>query len=339
MPTPVLPRQPASGAPASTPAVVALLGATASWGSLFLVGKEVLRTLDPVWFTALRYGLATLLLAALLPVLGTSPLRHLRAHGRSLALHGLAGYGAFSLLVFFGVSLSVPSHGAVIMATMPFTTLLVRWWRDGARPPARALAAGIVALAGVACVAAGAGTGGPTGMRPLAGDALMLLGTLGWVTYTRGAARHPGLTAFDYTALTAVASVPWLLLLACAASWAGVVPWPQVPQVVQVAPSLAYVALLPTVAAALAFNFGVGRLGAATGTVFLNNVPVSAMLLGAALGHRPAAYELAGAALVGSALVVATWVPTRQQGKAAGERRRGSGIMASDRIPRTQKVT
>ena len=54
-----------SNAPRFSPAVPALLFATMAWGSLFLVGKRVVDVLDPVWFTVVRYALATVLLLAL----------------------------------------------------------------------------------------------------------------------------------------------------------------------------------------------------------------------------------------------------------------------------------
>jgi drug/metabolite transporter (DMT)-like permease len=296
---PASPRAPSAAAP-----IAALLLATSAWGSLFFVGKSMLRTLDPVWFTATRYLLATLLLVALRPAFGRARLDRLWRDLRPLAMLGLAGYGAFSVLVFFGVALSVPSHGAVIMATMPVTTVLLRWWLDGVRPRPSAVAAGGLALAGVALVAGlfshGAGGGG----RAWLGDLLALLGTLGWITYTRGAARFPDLAPFDYTAFTAMASAPVLLAMAAAASIAGLVPWPDLAGVVRNAPALAYIAVVPTVGAAVAFNFGVRRMGAATGTLFINCVPLSAMVIATSLGQPPGAQEITGAALVALALFI-----------------------------------
>jgi drug/metabolite transporter (DMT)-like permease len=287
-------------------AVAGLLLATSAWGSLFFVGKSMLAVLDPVWFTTLRYLLATLLLVALRPAFGRAPLSRLRRDLRPLTVLGLAGYGAFSMLVFFGVALSVPAHGAVIMATMPVTTVLLRWWLDGVRPPRTAVVAAGLALAGVALVAGVFERGHGVGGRALLGDLLALVGTLGWIAYTRGAARFPDLTPFDYTAFTAIASAPVLLAGAAVASMAGVVPWPDAAAALRRAPSMAYIAAVPTVTAAVAFNFGVRRLGAATGTLFINCVPLSAMAIATALGQAPGVQEIVGAGLVGLALVVMT---------------------------------
>ena len=130
----------------SLASVAALLFATSAWGSLFLVGKPLLATLDPVWFTTMRYTLATLLLVVLVQAFGRSPWRKLRSHFVRLTLLGLAGYGCFSVLVFFGLARSLPSHGSVIMATMPFTTLLLRWGLNGQRPPRASLLGAAVRL-------------------------------------------------------------------------------------------------------------------------------------------------------------------------------------------------
>ncbi|WP_423595647.1 EamA family transporter [Roseateles sp. MS654] len=119
----------------STPhaATAAMLFAAVSWGSLFFVGKPVLGQLDPIWFTALRYLLAGLGMALLVALFGQRPWSKLRAHWGTLTRFGVLGYGFFGVLVLEGLKLSLPSHGAVLMATLPLTTILLRWLRAGVR--------------------------------------------------------------------------------------------------------------------------------------------------------------------------------------------------------------
>lgn len=300
----VLPQPAARRGASPTAAVLSLLLATSAWGSLFFVGKHVLHEVDPLWFTTIRYTLAALLLLALHPLAGRASWATLSRLAPRLTGYGLAGYGVFSTLVFVGLSLSVPSHGAVIMATMPVSTVLLRWGLDGVRPTRRALVACALALAGVTVV-----SGLLTGSSALSsgvGDLLAFAGTFGWIAYTRGAARFPELSPYDYTAATAYVAAPVLLVVACIASASGIVPWPDAAALARHGEAFAYVAALPTVAAAVAFNQGVRVLGAATGTLFINAVPVSAMAIATALGQPPSAPELAGAALVAVALVLAT---------------------------------
>jgi drug/metabolite transporter (DMT)-like permease len=294
-------------------ATAALLFATSSWGSLFLVGKPILGVLDAVWFTVIRYALASALLLVLVWRFGQSPAAKLRRSWPRLTLFGVAGYGCFSVLVFIGLARSLPSHGSVIMATMPFTTLALRWALDGVRPPAKALFSAALALAGVATVSGLVGGGIAADPQARLGDLLTLAGTVGWVVYTRGAASLPDHSPLEYTALTAVAALPWLVVAAVLATLAGFVTAPSATLVGGVLPQLLYVAIVPTVAAALAFNFGVRRLGAAAGTLFLNMVPVSVLAVRALTGTPPHASELAGVALVGVALAINAW-PARAGG-------------------------
>src|SRR4030095_13803834 len=128
--------------------MAALLLATAAWGGMFLVSKGALRHVDPVWVTLIRYSLSGLLFGALLLPRGIAPWRKLRTHAGPLAVRGLAGFGVFSVMLLIGLAHSVPSHGAIIMATTPMTTQLARWVLDGIRPARATLLTGLVALAG-----------------------------------------------------------------------------------------------------------------------------------------------------------------------------------------------
>ncbi len=290
-------------------AIVALLFATTAWGSLFLIGKPVVAQLDPAWFTLVRYLIATAVLAVLVQLGGDRPWAKLRRHLLRHSVVGLAGYALFSILVFHGLKLSLPSHGSVIMATMPFTTLGLRWALDGQRPPLRALAGAALALTGVATVAHLIGQAEAINGRMLLGDAITLAATLGWVLYTRNAARLPDHSPLEYTALTAIAALPWLALGTVAATLAGLIDAPSPTLLAGLSPKLVYIALVPTVAAVLAFNAGVKQLGAPMGTLFLNMVPVSVIAVRAVLGDAPHLNEIAGAALVGLGLALTVWTP------------------------------
>lgn len=294
--------------------VLALLFAACAWGSMFLVSKPVVARVSPLWFTTLRYVFAALPLSLLLCCLGDRPWRKLRQHWAGLSVLGLLGYGFFGVATMTGLLLSQPSHGAVLMATVPLTTLLLRWALDSQRPGPRVAGAAVLALAGVVLVSGLAG-GAATTPRAMAGDAIMLLGTVGWVLYTRGGARWPSFSALEYSGLTAVMAVPVLLLVSASATAAGMVEAPRWSELSAVLPQLLYIAVVPTVAAVLAFNYGVRQLGAARGSLFLNGVPVSALLMGAALGQHPAAQEWLGALCVITALTLSSGASVPARGR------------------------
>jgi len=284
--------------------IAALIVATSGWGSMFLVSKSALHEVDPFWFTLIRYTVAALLFAALLAPRGAAPWQKLRASAAGLGLRGLLGFGFFSVMLLEGLARSVPSHGAVIIATAPITTQLLRWALDGVRPARRTLATMGLALAGVVVVSGVLGHGG--GAATWQGDAIALLGTLGWIGYTRGAARYAALDPLEYSALTVIASWPVLLAGTAAASALGFAQVPQASHLHAAWPALLYVGVVSSSVSVLAFNVGVRALGPITATAFLNVVPVSALLLSVLIGKPVTTAELVGTAMVVAALLIHT---------------------------------
>jgi len=294
--------------------VLALLLATFSWGGLFHAGKLALSALDPFWFTFVRYTGATILLIAVLYWQGDVRWDMLRKNWGRLLGYGLLGYGMFGILVFVGLDRSVPSHGAVIMATMPVTTLCMRWIFERQRPQWWMWIVIFLAIAGVSLVSGMWTTHHGTGSITAYGDLIALLGTLGWVTYTRGQGSLLQLTVIEYTAFTAMLALPGLFLIAVAATMLGWANPPTAQSLIHIAPAMAYIVVVATVTAALAFNKGVRQLGAIQGIVFINFVPVSALLIGAALGNVPHMAELIGTLLVITALLMqARWMMAHPQ--------------------------
>jgi drug/metabolite transporter (DMT)-like permease len=291
--------------------IAALLLATSGWGGMFLASKAILPQVDPVWLTLIRYTISGLAFVALLLPRGGAPWRKLRAHVALLALLGLAGFGVFSVMLLVGLLHSVPSHGAVIMATVPMTTQLLRWLLDGVRPARSGLLVTALALVGVMVVSgvftSGAGAAEPT----LAGDAVALAGTVGWILYTRGASKFAEMDVVEYTALTVLAAWPLLLMGAVVATLLG---WSGAPSgaVLRGAwQALLYVGLVASAASVVAFNYGVRVLGTVPATAVLNFIPVSALSMSIALGKPPSGNELIGMGMVIAALLAHTVMARR----------------------------
>lgn len=284
--------------------MLALILATTAWGGLFHVGKSALSQLDPFWFTFVRYIGAALLLAGVLMWSGAVRWNLLRQNWLRLACYGMLGYGMFGILVFVGLDRSVPSHGAVIMATIPVTTLVLRWVLDKQRPQWGAWVVIGLTIVGVIMVSGAWAANTSSGRSIVLGDLIALFGTLGWVAYTRGQGTLLKLTVVEYTAFTAMLAVPGLFLIAVIATWTGWAHQPNFESLIHVAPAMSYIVIIATVAAALAYNKGVRQLGATHGIVFINFVPVSALLISTFRGSVPGASEMIGTALVITALLI-----------------------------------
>lgn len=283
--------------------VACLLAATAAWGGLFHTGKLALAHLDPFWFTVVRYAGASLMLAVLLASRHGISLQRIQGQVPRLFAYGMLGYAMFGILVFIGLRQSLPSHGAVIMATMPLTTLFMKWGLDGVRPPWWAWAAGLVALVGVSLVS-GIWTSSHIDGSTMVGDGIAWIGTLGWILYTRGQQKVPQLQVIEYTAYTAMLAFPGLVVVGLIATWLGYAHVPSWANLAHAAPVMVYIVAIATVAAALAFNQGVRRLGASNGIVFINFVPVSALIISAFRGDMPSTAELTGTGLVCAGLLL-----------------------------------
>ena len=269
-------------------ALLALVAGAVLWGASTVASKALLGPFPPLTLAALRSALALLALCPLLARAGIRP-----ATGRTPFLLGLTGVFLVNLCQNVGLRFaSATAATLVIEGGAPALTALLAALLLRERLGRRRLAGLLVALAGVAAVAAGgrapAALLGPGSLLPL-GAALALaaynlLGrrafAAGALPAVAGAARYglllllPGvvaeLTRSDLGRVT-VADGLWLLYLGVGSSAAAFVLW----------------------------GYGLARLGAgraaAAGTLLpVSGVAAAALCLGEPLGM----HQLAGAALV-----------------------------------------
>ncbi len=298
--------------------MLALLLAAVLWGGMFPVAKAALVTLDAFWLTLIRYGSGALLFVALLAAIEGRAV--LRFESRILALwaYGTAGFAGFSILAFLGLSRSQPEHGAIIMALMPLLGVLVNALWRGVRPTPLNIAAIVLALGGVALVITKGHLGALLQGGEAVADLLILAGALCWVIYTLGAQDFPGWSPLRYTALSCLMAVPSIAGITLLATLAGMAHAPSAATLAGLTGELVYMILLAGVVAVLAWNMGIKTLGAG-GVLFINFVPVTALIIGWLQGHRLSAAELTGALIVMGALVLGNlrWRPVARAPKSS----------------------
>ena len=281
------------------------------WGAMFPIADAAVERVDAFHLTAVRYFLAALGFLALLWFF--EGLRALRPEGRGLQLFlfGTAGIAGFNLFAFVGLEHTTPEHVALIVATSPLMTLLADAALARRAPRPLTLFFVLLALAGVLLVI---GRGDPLALfngGVNAGDLLVFVGTASFVVYTLGARRFAGFSSLRYTALTATGGTLTVLAVTEAATLAGLLSTPSASDIAGVSWQLAYLVLVGALAAVLAWNEGVKRLGAPNAALFMNLVPVVAFTIAIVRGYHPEGAELAGAALTVAALVGAN-VSSRQ---------------------------
>lgn len=296
--------------------VAAALLTTLSWGGQFPVGTSAMAVMDPVWLTALRYGIAGLVLVAILAWReGPEALRP-SVESLRVAVLGVVGFAGFNLLVYVGLRSTGAQSASLIVSTMPLVTAFVLWARTGRRPARVTWWASLVALAGVALVLTSGDLGRLVHGGFGSGHVLVLAGVVSWVFYTTGAMRHPSYSPLRFTAVSAVGGSAAILLIALALTGLGVLHAPTGTDVAAIWWQLIYVSLLAGVIAVLSWTVAVQRLGAQSAALFINVVPVTTFVIVAAAGHRPYPAQVAGVLVTIVALLGSSVVTRRAQARA-----------------------
>ena len=276
------------------------------WGANFALAGPVLADLPPLWAAALRFALGTTLMLGLVAWRSEDLIAPLRRHAKVYALLGAVGIGGFNLLFFFALQTTSAANGALIMATNPLLTTLLAAVLLGEASSRRQLAALPVALIGVVVVISGGDLHRLTNLQVARGDLLMIGADVMWAFYNILVRRYlPSGSALANTTLVMAAGM--LLLLAVAMGSSESVHLPSI----KAGMALLTMAVGGTVLAYLFWNIGIARLGASRASLFLNLVPVFAMLVGALLGTVPSEVQIIGGLLVIGAVSIAM-LPTRR---------------------------
>jgi drug/metabolite transporter (DMT)-like permease len=280
---------------------------------MFPIADSAIKHVDPFHLTAIRYILAAFGFLALLWAFEGRRALRLEGRGLELFLFGSAGIAGFNLFAFAGLEHTTPEHAALIVATSPLITLLATSAMARKAPPAATVGFVVLALAGVLMVIghgdpAAVVNGGVNG-----GDLLVLAGTAAFVVYTLGARRFTDYSSLRYTALSATGGTITVLLATEIGTLAGWLTAPSVGDVGAIWWQLAYVVIIGALAAVLAWNEGVRRLGAPNAALFMNLVPVVAFVIAIVRGYQPEAAEIGGAALTVAALIGANLTARRQE--------------------------
>jgi drug/metabolite transporter (DMT)-like permease len=263
------------------------------WGANFVLAGPVLADLTPLWAAALRFLLGASLMIAIAVLKREDLPALLRRNAGTYLLLGTVGITFFNLFFFYALRTTSAANAALIMATNPLITTLLAAVILGEMPTPRHLAALPVALAGVVVVMTHGNVEGLASLRIAQGDVLMLAANVSWALYNvLGRKYMPRESPLGNTALVMASGAALLFCISLASGTPMAVPGARAGM------ALAVMAVGGTVLAYLFWSIGIIRLGAARTAIFLNLVPVFAMLIGAASGTSPTAAQLAGGLLV-----------------------------------------
>ena len=273
----------------------AFAGASAIWGSTFLVIAFSNDVLAPLWGAALRLAVASVGLIAV-AVLTRAPVP------RGAQLRDVVGYGVLALgvnlsLVYWGEQHVPSGMTAVVFATAPLQTALYAWLMGVERLDRVKVISAVVAVAGVATIFAGQlGVGVPLErLAAIFGGALV--SSIAAVLLRRAGHQSP----WTVNAIGAPLGAALCLVASVAVGEPRAIPsgvsewWP-----------VLYLAILGSLGAYVLFAFLVTRWGATNAAFIGVVIPVIALALGAFVRHEiPPLISFVGAAIVIAAVVVA----------------------------------
>ncbi|MUM77177.1 EamA family transporter [Pseudodesulfovibrio sp. F-1] len=274
-------------------------------GSSVVAGKIMVEELPVQFASALRFALALVILLPLLRMREGGLPRLSRRSWLILAVQGLCGSFLFTVCLLHGLALTAPSSAGVITATTPACMGLIAWLGMGERPTRRAGLGILLSVAGLLAVNAASDPG--TGSMPFVGN-MLVLGAVCFESFfllLRKGVTEPLTPLAAATAVSLFGLVwflpgaAWDLIFTIPASGGfgavSVVGWV----------SVAYYGVFVTVLAYLFWFAGVTRVSAATAGVFTSVMPVSALILSAAiLGESVGLSRIVGCACVLAGLVL-----------------------------------
>jgi len=282
------------------------------WGANFVLAGPVLADLPPLWAAAVRFLLGAALMFAIAGARREDLFGLLRRHAAVYVMLGTVGIAAFNLLFFSALQSSSPSSAALIMAINPLLTALLAAIFLGEKTTTRHLLALPVALAGVVVVISHGDMHALASLSFAHGDLLMLAATLSWAAYNVLTRRYmPQGSPIAHTSWVMAAGAA-LLLAAALASGSHIHALG-----VRASIAMAIMVVGGTVLAYLFWGLGIARLGAGRTAIFINLVPVFAMLTGVVLGALPSKAQLVGGLLVLGGVAI-TMLPSRRPAGSPG---------------------
>jgi drug/metabolite transporter (DMT)-like permease len=263
--------------------------ATFLWAGNAIAGRVLVGSISPITLSAVRWGLAALLL---LP-LGWRILKPASAlwqnKSRFLVL-GLLGVGSYNVLLYLALQTSTAINVTLIGASMPIWMLLIGAVFYEVRPRLLQLLGAVVSLIGVTVVLTRGEPASLLSMEVVMGDLLIMLATILWAFYSWMISR-PGesterqwpwaeflmaqvLIGFLWTMLFEGAEIATGHAFIDLNYWTGAL--------------ILFVAIGPSLIAYRCWGLGVNGAGPTVAAFFANLIPLFTALLSAAiLGDPP----------------------------------------------------
>lgn len=272
------------------------------WGGTWVAARYAVLEAPPLAIAVWRFLIAGLALLALVAWRNKGLPRPTRREWWLILGLGVTGIFLYNLCFLYGLQRLAAGQAALVVALNPVVVTLAAAWLAHERLTPQKAVGGAIALVGCLTVI---GHGSP--LAPLSGQVglgeLLIVGcAMFWAAYTLlGRRATKTLSALVVTAYSTI--VGWALLLVTALLDQPAALVPHYSALVWLC--ILFLALLGTTLGFTWFNAAVAKIGAARASIFINLVPVAAVLAAAwLLDERLGLSVLAGGALVLAGVVL-----------------------------------
>ena len=271
------------------------------WAAVFHLGKYAINYMSPLSAAAWRFLLAGALLIPVVYFQKAWDGNAIRRNVWPILAMGVIGVFGFNASLFFGLKLTSPVNGGLIMGFNPAITALLTATMLGEKIQPRQWLGFAISLAGVVVIVCRGSLQQLLAMSFSMGDLLILLGCTCWALYSvipkRFVKQLPTMLMTTSTIIVGAISLAIMAQLTAGDLFL-VQSWPVIATVVAMS-------VFGSVLAYLWWNQGIARIGAARAAIFVNLVPLFTAAIGVALGQ-----SLSGAQVVGALLVIAGVITT-----------------------------
>ncbi len=288
--------------------IIYLLTATALWAGNAIAGRVLVGSISPITLSAVRWGLAALLL---LP-LGWrvfKPGSALWQNKQRFLLLGLFGVGSYNVLLYLALQTSTAINVTLIGASMPIWMLFIGAVFYQVKPSILQMVGAVVSLLGVGMVLTRGDLTDLLSMEMVAGDLLIMLATILWAIYSWMLTR-PGSSSerqwpwAEFLMAQVMVGLLWTGLfdgfeIATGHAFIDLNLW--------TGALIIFVAIGPSLIAYRCWGLGVNRAGPTVAAFFANFIPLFTALLSAAmLGEPPQLFHGLAFALIVAGIAISS---------------------------------
>jgi drug/metabolite transporter (DMT)-like permease len=285
-----------------------LITATALWAGNAIAGRVLVGSISPITLSAVRWGLAALLLLPLgwrVFIPGSA----LWQNKKRFLLLGLFGVGSYNVLLYLALQTSTAINVTLIGASMPIWMLFIGAVFYQVKPSILQMIGAVVSLLGVGIVLTRGDLAALLSMQMVVGDLLIMLATILWAFYSWMLTRPGTSTERQW---------PWAEFLMAQVTvgllWTGFFDGFELASghaFIELnwwtASLIIFVAIGPSLISYRCWGLGVNRAGPTVAAFFANFIPLFTALLSAAmLGEPPQLFHGLAFALIVAGIAISS---------------------------------